>query len=576
MARRSLAHFLSDYRWVVLAGLGVVAFVLGYIGYRERFAEVNGDNYSFGDVLYGTFKLFLLSAPEGPGLPWQLEVARILAPAVAGYATLSALATLFRDRAQQMLIPLRRDHVVVCGLGYVGSVFLRQLRQAGARAVVIEVDPANPLIELCRELHIPVIVGDAQHERTLRAAGVHRAGRLLAVCPDDAVNAEIVAVARRVAAGRKRGELRCLARIGDPDLCALLRVQEANLPDNSTSSFDYFNIDDLSARLWLDEFPVEGDHGQPHILVSRLDVLARWLVLHAAWAWHEHTTDPSPLWISVIDDGADAKIRSLLDEYPDVEKVCRIRCASTSVGAVRRLLTQNGDGEIPPITRSYVSADRDEEALEAALALRHGLDAKTPMVIALSRAHGVSRLIEDARADGELTNIDVFPTLERTCTFELVEGGTYQRIAEAIHRRWRAEQLAVGKPAPTWRELDASRKNSNLAQARAIVTKLHSIGCEIGPLRDWGATQFTFSDEELEQLAVVEHDRWMAERIAARWRPGPKDVDKKLTPYLVPFDELPDDIAELDRSAVRGIPAALAAAGFQVIRRHAKGSVVST
>ena len=41
-----------------------------------------------------------------------------------------------------------------------------------------------------------------------------------------------------------------------------------------------------------------------------------------------------------------------------------------------------------------------------------------------------------------------------------------------------------------------------------------------------------------------------------------------MTPYLVPFDQLPKDIADLDRDAVNGIPAVLASAGFQIIRLH--------
>lgn len=117
-----------------------------------------------------------------------------------------------------------------------------------------------------------------------------------------------------------------------------------------------------------------------------------------------------------------------------------------------------------------------------------------------------------------------------------------------------------------WRELDEGRRDSNRAQARDIVVKLRNAGYEIAPLRDWGAAQFTFSPEEVERLAVAEHDRWMAERIQSGWRSGPRNADAKTTPYLIPFDELSDDIADLDRSAVLGIPGALASAGFQIIR----------
>ena len=131
------------------------------------------------------------------------------------------------------------------------------LRQAGHQVVVVDSDPANPPCRLCRSWRSPVIVGDARLEATLREAGVQRAAQLLAVCPNDAVNTEIVAVARRLATGRRSGPLRCLARIGNPELCRLLRVQEANSKDGARSSLDFFNIDEISARLCLDDFPLE-------------------------------------------------------------------------------------------------------------------------------------------------------------------------------------------------------------------------------------------------------------------------------------------------------------------------------
>jgi hypothetical protein len=160
----------------------------------------------------------------------------------------------------------------------------------------------------------------------------------------------------------------------------------------------------------------------------------------------------------------------------------------------------------------------------------------------------------------------VFPALERTCTAELVAGGSFERIAVAIHRRWCAGQLAAGKEAPSWSELDESRKESNRAQARDMPVKLRSIGCTIAPLHDIRAPAFEFTDEEFEMLAIAEHKRWVTERLESGWRLGPKDIGRKTTPYLIPFDELPDDIADLDRDAVRQIPEALALVDLKAIR----------
>ena len=334
---RSFRRFIADFRWALLGFAAVIAFTLGWLGYTEYLNELYAEGAikhppQATDIAYNTFKLFLMGSPGTTGLPVKIEIARILAPVVSGWAALSGLALLFHDRFQQLRIPLMRGHVVICGLGYVGSLFGDHLRQAGHQVVVVELDPANPLLEVCRSWRSPVVVGDARLEGTLRGAGVQRAAQLLAVCPTDAVNTEIVAVARRLPTGRRSSPLRCLARIGNPELCRLLRVQEANSSDGAPSSLDFFNIDEISAQLCLDEFSIEAENGRPHVLVSRLDALGTWLVKHAAWGWFTDRTDDTPLWVTVVDDQAEERVRGLLDQYPALESVCRFiricRCRS--------------------------------------------------------------------------------------------------------------------------------------------------------------------------------------------------------------------------------------------------------
>ena len=562
-ACRSIARVLSDYHWYLLAVAAVVAFVLGYIGFGQLWHEQHEPS-NWSDALYWSFKTFLLNSPADPNLPWTLDIARFLAPVVAGYAGLSAVGVLFRDRLQQMRIPLMRRHVVMCGLGYVGSLFLRHLRATGARVVVIESDPANSAIQLCRSLGVPVVIGDAQTQRTLQAAGIERADRLLAVTSDDAVNAEIVAAAGLLTTGRSGGVVRCLARIGDPELCALLRVQEAET--EPTSSLDFFNTDEISARLMLDDFPIDIESSHPHIIVADLGLLGGWVVYHAARGWHERRADNTvPLVITVVDPSAEECVGSLLDRYPALEPVCRFICLSPSVRELQRLSEHHAKADAPPPARAYVTAYRDEDGLDIALKLRHELDDDVPVVVALSQTEGMARLVDQVGGAGDL-NIEVFRTLERTCTVDLVQGGSTESIACGIHRRWCVEEAAKGKPAPSWSEIDESRKESSRAQARDISAKLRSIGCEIAPLRDWDASDFVFTDDEIEKLAVMEHDRWMRERIESGWTSGEKDVARKKTPYLVPFAELPADIAEYDRIFVREIPALLASVGMQVVR----------
>src|SRR5262249_37739008 len=66
------------------------------------------------------------------------------------------------------LIDSVSNHVVVVGLGDVGTRVVRALYDQGVDIVAIERDPQGRGVVVARELHIPVIIGDASRAETLR------------------------------------------------------------------------------------------------------------------------------------------------------------------------------------------------------------------------------------------------------------------------------------------------------------------------------------------------------------------------------------------------------------------------
>jgi hypothetical protein len=551
-----VTRFRRDYQWWVLGLAAVTAFGLGLAGFLQR-------DPSPTDAAYNSFKLFVFhesEANEGVGV--YLNIARFLAPAVAGYAALTALGSLFYERWLQMQIPRRHGHVVLCGLGDVGNAFLDVLRDAGKRVVVIEKNAQSPNVQLCLKLRVPVVVGDARHIGTLQAAGIERAARLLAVTSNDSVNTEIVAQTQVLTKPRP-GKLRCLAQIGDPDLCMWLRIEESKRTD-AASALDFFSTYEISAQLLLKDFSFVTACRRPHILVAHLDAGGPRLVFNAARRWYDHRHDVTvPLLVTVVDDHAQQQIDSLLGQYPvlDKERVCEfVRCGASARDIHRRL----ADGT-PTISRAYVTASDDARALETALMLRHEFDAlhvKVPVVVALSGAGGVASLVKNSNDPG----LDVFRTLQHTCTLDFAYGGSFEFMARAIHDRYSHLQPEKTKPPP-WSELDDSVKGSNRAQARDIAVKLAGLGCQIVPLSDWDAIDFTFSPGEVEHLAEMEHQRWLQQKLDDGWSLGTiKDDTLKKNPYMVDSKRLPEDIAEWDREFVRAIPAVLASVGLQVVR----------
>jgi hypothetical protein len=144
-----------------------------------------------------------------------------------------------------------------------------------------------------------------------------------------------------------------------------------------------------------------------------------------------------------------------------------------------------------------------------------------------------------------------------------------ERIARAIHEKYRRDQQGR-KPASDpamqpWERLAEHLKESNRRQAEHIPVKLRAIGRTMAPAKERPAIT-AFTPEEVELLAELEHERWVAERRAAGWTAGPRDPERKTTPYLVPWADLAEEIREYDREAVRGIPDFLAGAGLEIRR----------
>jgi hypothetical protein len=76
-----------------------------------------------------------------------------------------------------------------------------------------------------------------------------------------------------------------------------------------------------------------------------------------------------------------------------------------------------------------------------------------------------------------------------------------------------------------------------------------------------------FSRDEVEELAKLEHERWMAERTTDGWSYSfSKDTTAKTSPYLVPWEELSEEVRELDRETVRRIPRMLQLVHLAVVR----------
>lgn len=207
----------------------------------------------------------------------------------------------------------------------------------------------------------------------------------------------------------------------------------------------------------------------------------------------------------------------------------------------------------------YVSHNRSlgEEFTEKKTALFAGLldmDAVFSSVSLSAEVHQVS----------ELPRQNVMPN-PRPLLSEV------EKLAKALHeinfvQRQKNDPAAVFVP---FDKMPDEFKYSNLRRAMHVYDKLDKMHYRAVPKKQAEKPISEIPAEYVDALARMEHDSWMRERLDEGWELDTSltaaDRERKLSPYLVPWEELSEPIKDLDRAPVIGIPAALDAIGYAVV-----------
>ncbi len=154
-----------------------------------------------------------------------------------------------------------------------------------------------------------------------------------------------------------------------------------------------------------------------------------------------------------------------------------------------------------------------------------------------------------------------------------------EKIGQAIHRKYveQRQEDPTHKPdepaLKEWKDLDQALRESNLEQADHLAVKLRAAGLWFRKIIA-GAPASPELEERLEvileELAKSEHDRWVAEKRRQGWIPAANMTRESrsnlfyLHNFLFRWEQLTEEIRDMDRAPVRNIPGFLAAAGYEV------------
>ena len=551
--------------WLFLVAL---TLCLGATGFVLLVAETSAPVY-LPDVLYDAMQLFFLNFDQKKSpLPWQLEIARWMAPALSAYAIYKGLESILRDRFERLKVLLRyHDHVILCGLSRKSLKLATAYRRQNRQVVVIEKDAKHPAIDICRNQGIAVLIGDAASPMALKQAQLARAERLIALGPD-LVNLEIALEAER-ALNESRPPPRaipCFVHVQDPFVCRSLRDAEAGRY-RSLLVREYMNVDEIAGRALVDwqqcpAFPLVAD-AEHHLVIVGLGPIGEALVIAAARSWNglrSRKDCRTNLWMTVVDKQAPARLASLLSGFPWLSDLCHMRPHNLDerdpeFDACEFL----NSADAPPPTRVYLVTQDEAAAVRAALLVwqhRRAAGASFPIILRTVSRLELARLLPGADHDEPDASINVFSLLDHAWFPELLVP-SLELLARAIHERYLVDRLSKGvelrsRPAMRpWQELTDVYKESNRQQAAQLPRTLQLDGrrrYDIVQAHRKGAAPFAFPPDHLNTIARNEHNRFIEERK----RTSPNDPD------LVPWEELTEDAREITRQQIREWPQLLA------------------
>jgi hypothetical protein len=521
--------------------LTALSLILGYVGYRNM-------GLAPLDAVFGTLQMFALDAPRDLASDsLAIGVARFTAPLALVMASVVAVTALVGQALSQSS-RLRRikQHVVVLGLSDNSIEFTTALLEQGHPVVVVEIDGDHPGLRTVRRSGALVVVGDASREATQRLAHVERSSRVIVSTGDDGRN---------------------------------LRTAEAaaGLLKDSPETTVHVLLEDywLHEELARTEFLSSASKGADVDFVHRAD--------YEAAAFVEAVTTASPASLEsdvILFEGSGERGRRTLVHLARRNLLLGVKAAivvdedtyhqvlvpemSTSPWLAEAVTLGAPDGAEPGVCLVAISAP-DGAALGRGLRL------------AVAHPDSAVFVLTDFPVGNSL--------LQRNAAIEVIPAGSIavspaslfahswvETLARARHQIYCALEVQRGvDPASNssiipWAALPDSLKESNRDFARAIASVLEGVPLGLSPLRGLPKGQPPLSDEQMEQLARNEHDRWARdlERKGWRWGPAPKNPEAKTHPLLVGWDELTEDEREKDRDSIRSIPTMLALVGLEL------------
>ena len=543
-----------------LLGIAFVIFliIISWIGLSKFYPESNSLRY-LPDRIYRIIKIAFGSDPSGSGLeannvPWELIVAKICTIGILIFGAYKIIQKIFSEQFKLLKASFKKDHVISVGISKKGRQLFKSLKEDyNQKGVALEKETDHADISSVQKLGHIVIIGNAEEESTLMEAGIKRASTFIVFLENEQTVIEIIEAVQAIYDDSKcQNHLNCYLHISNPRLIDLVKNTGIHF-QNSNIKLHFFNIHKMLARQFFSQIPLDLKKQESNISNIKKVVFlgygefAKAMLIQAMRIFHVSTDNN--LQISIYSENKEKDSNYFNEQYPKAQHIFPISFHSFQ-GTFNEIIEEEELHSKGNETLFITAFDEDQENLNAALELLNRTQLHNfPIYVLNAEGIGLRKLM---RYSEDSDRIKFFGQMEDICNAEFITGKKQDQLAQAIHDDYR--KLLSGASSESsiytsdWETLREDAKDANRAQADHILYKFLLTGKD-WPIKD--PNEMTFTTEEVERLAIIEHNRWMAHRYINGWDFGQvRDDNLKLHPSLIPWEILSESEKQKDRDTI--------------------------
>ena len=507
--------FWKNPRIITIVLFSILGIAIGVCGFLKK------DDITFVDALYDTFQLFLMhhTFEETPNL--LIDISRWMIFIVIILLSIEIILLIIPEQLKLLKIRLfYRDHIIICGLTE-KSLEIAD-RYFNKKKIFIDNNPANPLHRSLRNSNTKLLIGNPGSKAIWELAEIYRAKVVFVFTGDDKTNVEIAQVISSLLENTNRKDaLRCFLPIADRELKTIL--EETTLFKYKTKNFDaiLFNINKMGIKysicMNIDKILPANMKTSPEILIVGLTEKTENVIINLA---HCLTMQRKTFCFTVVEED-EIKINSFKRKYHYLKDFAEIEISNHSL---EKICAEKIFDSI------FICTENQIDAAKQAIEIHYFFGKNAPNILLFCNdVDAFNIMLKKELEKKKIFPVNLFGQLA-DYVFELDRN--IESKAKEAHYFWND----IYKMNTEWDTLSEHFKQSSRNQILDNYLKIYITRGK--KFEDFKNCLVSFSDNEKETLAMMEHRRWVIEKFENGWVLGERENEFKRHDCLVSWNIL--------------------------------------